>query len=119
MDIQTYRLCGGDVYVPGMIRIIYLRACCIIWCIPAQYSQRSKNQSVCEYQVRGTWYLVYIYKTEKKNISCEIEDFVETHLCVLCVKLRSRVLYTGFIWHHARLATSCRICIPCNEEDII
>ena len=28
----------------------------------------------------------------KKHSSCEIEHFVETHLCKLCVILRSRVL---------------------------
>ena len=34
------------------------------------------------------------YRTIKIEIhsSCEIEDFVETHLCKLCVILRSRVL---------------------------
>ena len=31
------------------------------------------------------------YKEKKKN-SCEIEDFVETHLSKLCAVLRSRVL---------------------------
>ena len=33
----------------------------------------------------------YIIKI-KMHSSCEIEDFVETHLCKLCVILRSRVL---------------------------
>ena len=28
----------------------------------------------------------------KMHSSCEIEDFVETHLCKLCVMLRSRVV---------------------------
>ena len=32
-----------------------------------------------------------LYKM-KIHTSCEIEDFVETHLCKLCVILRSRVL---------------------------
>ena len=32
------------------------------------------------------------YYENKKNSSCEIEDFVETHLRKLCVILRSRVL---------------------------
>ena len=30
--------------------------------------------------------------TVKKRSSCKIEGFVETHLCKLCVILRSRVL---------------------------
>ena len=33
----------------------------------------------------------YITKI-KMHSSCEIEDFVENHLCKLCVVLRSRVL---------------------------
>ena len=36
-------------------------------------------------------YTKYIIKI-KIHSSCEIEDFVETHLCKLCVILRSRVL---------------------------
>ena len=35
--------------------------------------------------------MVYIIKI-KIHSSCEIEDFVETHLCKLCVILQSRVL---------------------------
>ena len=35
--------------------------------------------------------LQYITKL-KLHSSCEIEDFVETHLCKLCVILKSRVL---------------------------
>ena len=33
-----------------------------------------------------------IYYKNKKHSSCEIEGFVETHLCQLCVILRSHVL---------------------------
>ena len=35
--------------------------------------------------------IIYIIKI-KIHSSCEIEDFVETHLCNLCVILRSRAL---------------------------
>ena len=35
---------------------------------------------------------IYIIKFKVHSTSCEIEDFVETHLCKLCVILRSRVL---------------------------
>ena len=36
----------------------------------------------------GTRYIIKI----KIRLSCEIEDFVKTHLCELCVIRRSRVL---------------------------
>ena len=36
-------------------------------------------------------HIVYVIKIEI-HFSCEIEYFVETHLCKLCVILRSRVL---------------------------
>ena len=35
---------------------------------------------------------IYIIKIKIHSSSCEIECFVETHLCKLCVILRSRVL---------------------------
>ena len=42
-------------------------------------------------KLKYIWYQVYSMKI-KIHSSCEIEDFVETHLCKLCVILRSRVL---------------------------
>ena len=35
---------------------------------------------------------VLLYKMKIHSSRCEIEDFVETHLCKLCVILRSRAL---------------------------
>ena len=40
---------------------------------------------------RSPYVYIYIIKI-KIHSSCEIEDFVETHLCKLCVILRSRAL---------------------------
>ena len=34
------------------------------------------------------------YHKDKESVICEIEDFVETHRCMLCVQLRS---YSGFV----------------------
>ena len=36
---------------------------------------------------------------ELKNNSCGIEEIVESHLCMLCVVLRSRVLRV-LVWPH-------------------
>ena len=51
----------------------------------------------------------------KIHSSCEIEDFVETHLCKLCVILRSRVLYYG-IMHVVAEAGSVRACQLLRRE---
>ena len=47
----------------------------------------------------GTWYTTYsaiytvVYNIKIKiHSSCELKDFVGTHICKLCVILRSRVL---------------------------
>ena len=44
--------------------------------------------------LRGSFVVVFFVFLQKMKIhsSCEIEDIVETHLCKLCVILRSRVL---------------------------
>ena len=38
------------------------------------------------------FFVVFFFFLIKIHSSCEIEDFVETYLCKLCVILRSRVL---------------------------
>ena len=42
-------------------------------------------------RMRSDMYYVQYYKIEIRS-SCEIDDFVATHFCKLCVILRSRVL---------------------------
>ena len=46
--------------------------------------------------------VVFLFCKIEKTTALKIEDFVETHLCKLCVIHRSRVLRgTGFEWPHA------------------
>ena len=61
---------------------------------PVQYAACKKDVSIdpkfvkLRANVAGTIIIIKI----KIHSSCEIEDFVETHLCKLCVILRSRAL---------------------------
>ena len=89
------------------VRYMLYDACCIVhnvwcmmydaWCMMfdvwcMMYDVRCKVLGVC------LWCMMYVCCLPQDIIkmkihsSCEIEDFVETHLCKLCVMLRSRVL---------------------------
>ena len=50
-----------------------------------------------------------IYYKHKIHSSCEIEDFGGTHLCKLCVILRSRVLRVVHIYTSAKPACFARL----------
>ena len=84
-------ICGVDYICTrsdslGIIRVIYT----YIHIIPG-----SLFWVVCGvvgFQTRGLRRTI-IVKKMKIHFSCEIEDFVKTHLCKLCVILRSRVFY--------------------------
>ena len=54
-------------------------------------------------------------KIEMHSSCCEIEDFVKTQLCKLCVVLRSRVVYYG-IMHVVAEAGSVRACQLLRRE---
>ena len=56
-----------------------------------EYLQRQKEKAIGkkEYDRRGFYFIVKI----KIHSSCEIEDFVETQLCKLCVILPDRAYY--------------------------
>ena len=56
---------------------------CAVFCGKLRLSAHLTGQCVC-----GSTYIIKI----KIRSSCEIEDFVETHICKLCVILRSRVI---------------------------
>ena len=70
-----------------------------------------EDRSVCEPRI----YQVDITKIKIHSSRCGIEDFVETHLCKLCVILRSRVLYFGFM-HVVAEAASVRACQLLRRE---
>ena len=64
---------------------------------PSMYKQRITRPCAIPLDTprRGTLYInIHIISIEKKYTiySCELEYFVETHLCKLCVILRSRIL---------------------------
>ena len=58
----------------------------------------------------------YIIKNETHS-SCEIEDFVETHLCKLCVILRSLVLRV--VCPHYTYIITIKIHSSCEIEDFV
>ena len=57
----------------------------------------------------------YIIKI-KIHASCEIEGFVETHLCKLCVILRSRVLRVVCPYRGRRLPLQLQQCSSCQGQ---
>ena len=50
----------------------------------------------------------------KIHSSCEIEDFVETHLCKLCVILRSRVVRV--VCPHQGYKSAIRVQLQCSYQ---
>ena len=60
--------------------------------------------------------VVYILKI-KIHSSCEIEYFVETHLCKLCVILRSRVLRVVYIGRRLPLQLQ-QFCYQGQQGDV-
>ena len=60
------------------------------------FGQSSALQSACD-RSRVLWGVCTLmnvhYKNKNTPHSCEVEDFVETHFCKLCVTLRSRAYY--------------------------
>ena len=60
-------------------------------CVAGVCRSRAKKLSIYFTRARTTYMETHIIKI-KIHSSCETEDFVETHLCKLCVILRSRVL---------------------------
>ena len=57
------------------------------------------------YSLYLRYYAYFIKLKPKIHSSCEIEYFVETHLCLLCVILRSRVLRVVCLHYGYRSAT--------------
>ena len=77
-----------------------------LWVRPID--RKIKNVS-CEYNRLIGWNS--IIKIKIHPTSCDIEDFVETHLCKLCVILRSHVLYYGIrrVVEQAGLVRACQL----------
>ena len=87
--------CSTQVYID--YRVMIYRHCCYIYALRniesiVHMATFSINRWVI-YCVddSSTRYIITI----KIHSSCEIEDFIETRLCKLCVMLRTRVLRVG------------------------
>ena len=62
-----------------------------VWCVDCWIALSLKALSDRGGTLRAQIFHPYIIKIKIRS-SCEIENFVETHLCKLCVILRSRAL---------------------------